>query len=79
MMNKFKKFTNINAILGYIILTLLMTYPMILKMDHYTAGDVLMFMWSFWWVKHALLDFHTNLFYTYYLFYPVGKIGRAHV
>lgn len=71
-----KKLKTINsdifALFGYTILTLLMTYPMIFKMNYYTGGDVSVFIWSFWWVKHALLDFHTNLFYTYYLYYPVG-------
>lgn len=45
---------------------------MIFKMNQYVAGDVFQIIWSFWWVKHALLDFHTNLFYSNYIFYPVG-------
>lgn len=49
-----------------------MTYPMIFEMNKNVAGDVVQVIWSFWWVKHAILDFHTNLFYTYYIFYPIG-------
>ena len=56
----------------YIVLTLIMTYPLIFKMNFYTTGDTQAFIWSFWWVKHALFDFKTDLFYTNHIFYPIG-------
>ncbi len=35
-------------------------------------GDAWQFLWNFWWVKTALLELHTNLFYTSYLHWPSG-------
>src|SRR6185436_16204288 len=34
--------------------------------------DCFQFTWNFWWVRTALLDLHTNPFFTHYLFYPQG-------
>jgi hypothetical protein len=35
-------------------------------------GDVICFLWGFWWVKTALVDLHTTPLYTYYQAYPKG-------
>ncbi len=34
--------------------------------------DTWYFLWNLWWVKHALLDLHTNPFHTDILMYPQG-------
>ena len=34
--------------------------------------DCFQFTWNLWWVRTALLDLHTNPFFTHYLFYPQG-------
>ena len=31
------------------------------------------FLWNLWWVKHALVDLHTNPFHTDFLYYPQGS------
>src|SRR2546426_8310720 len=35
-------------------------------------------LWNYYWVKTALLDLHTNPFYTSYLYYPTGISLRFH-
>ncbi len=34
--------------------------------------DAFQFVWNLWWVREALVDLHTNPFFTRYLFYPQG-------
>src|SRR5512140_3885114 len=34
--------------------------------------DCFQFTWNLWWVRTALVDLHTNPFYTRWLFYPGG-------
>ena len=36
------------------------------------GGDTWIFTWDIWWVKKALLELHTNPFYTTYVNYPGG-------
>jgi hypothetical protein len=62
-------------LLGYTLLTLLFTYPMILHMGSRlmgVGGDGWQNVWNLWWTKKALLDLHTNPFYTSYLYSPQG-------
>ncbi len=35
-------------------------------------GDAWQYVWNFWWFKTALLDLHTNPFFTNYLHWPNG-------
>jgi len=63
------------ALLGYVALTALLTYPLVARF--WTAvpgapGDASIFLWNSWWVKHALLDLKVNPFRTDYIFYPGG-------
>ena len=61
------------AVSGYILLSLLITWPMVLHFSTKipgVGGDDLMFVWNYWWVKHAVMDLKTNPFYTDYMFYP---------
>lgn len=63
------------ALLGYTLLTLLFTYPMVLNMGSRLigiGGDGWQNVWNLWWTKKALIDLHTNPFYTTYLYYPQG-------
>jgi hypothetical protein len=36
------------------------------------SGDSWVFLWNLWWVKHALLELHTNPFHTDLVYFPQG-------
>lgn len=69
---------------GYLVATLLMTYPVVLSltrsipMDHQIKdwypgdGDPWHFLWAFWYFKRALATFPPHLFWTDLVFYPLG-------
>lgn len=69
-------FFNIYIILGgYVILTMLFTYPLITHFSSAVPGDGEdnpMFLWNLWWIKYALINLKTNPLYTNYIFYPKG-------
>lgn len=59
----------------YLILTLIMTYPLILNFTTHLGGDKgdgWYFMWNFWWTKEAIVELHQNPFHTDYIFHPTG-------
>ena len=63
------------ALLGYVVLTPLMTWPLILRLDSAVLGppgDNLEYVWKMWWFKHALLDLHISPFFNPQVFYPFG-------
>jgi hypothetical protein len=58
----------------YTLLTLMMTYPLPLRLGtHYvgTGSDFWMFPWNDWWCQKCLLE-GRNPFFTTWLFYPQG-------
>jgi len=66
--------------LGYSLLSILMTYPMIFRLNYFPytgierippGGDSYYYLWWMWWCKKAILGSH-NLFWTNYIFYPQG-------
>lgn len=58
----------------YSIIAVICTYPLAFKFNQLfgPASDNQLFIWNFWWFKHAIFDLHTNPFYTNYLFWPDG-------
>lgn len=68
--------------LGYLILTFIFTYPLFLNLNDSLApvirGDYAQNLWNFWWVKKALINEHTNPYFTNYLFSPVGTSLAFH-
>ena len=60
-------------IIGYTILTLILTYPVLFKMMTHIPGgtDAYQAIWYYWYAKKSLID-GFNLFFTDFLFYPVG-------
>jgi len=63
------------VLLGYAILTVILTYPSVFYLSSRFMGngrDGFQNMWNLWWVKTALLDLHTNPYYTDMLYYPTG-------
>lgn len=59
---------------GYTILALALTYPVAANLFTQVpgGGDAWQHIWNLWWVKHALLDLHTNPYHTNLIFYPDG-------
>jgi len=63
--------------LGYIFITILMTYPLISYLTTNIPGDAgdghqnHQNLWNIWHFKKRLLNFE-NPFYTSYIYYPIG-------
>ncbi len=57
----------------YAILTLLMTFPLILNLSTKIIGgnDAWQSLWGLWWFKKSVED-NASIYYTNYLFYPTG-------
>jgi hypothetical protein len=63
------------ALSGYLLLTVLMTYPLVLQLTTAIPGDGFdgwQNYWNLWWVKTAVLDLHQSPYFTTYLYYPTG-------
>lgn len=60
--------------LGYLVLTLLLTWPLALHLGngiaHFISSDHYQNLWNIWWFRTALFEQHKNPFYTDVLFYP---------
>lgn len=72
---------HILPLLLYVLLAIVLTYPLILHLRTHIAGaggDSLIFLWNFWWVNKALADPAVSLFYTDFLYYPVGASLALH-
>jgi len=62
------------ALAGYILLTLLMTYPLAPRISSHLAGsgdDMWLFQWNNWWLRKALSE-GLDPFFTDFLFHPQG-------
>jgi hypothetical protein len=58
----------------FIFLTLLMTWPVMVRLGTHLAGgrdDLWVHQWTFWWIREALRE-GLNPFFTPYLYAPVG-------
>src|SRR5262249_10435802 len=64
------------ALLGYLLLSLFVTYPLLLHFTTLAIGehyfDRTQSVWNVWWVAQALFIPPTNPFHTDLLFYPQG-------
>ena len=63
------------ALVGYLVLTLIMTFPLVTEFTTAIPGDGFdgwQNYWNLWWVKKALLDLGTNPFFCGYVYYPTG-------
>jgi hypothetical protein len=71
-----KRYTHhIIALIGYLGLTLIMTFPLVTELTTAIPGDGFdgwQNYWNLWWVKKALLDLGTNPFFCDYVYYPTG-------
>ena len=69
-----KRWVDWAALLGFGVLTLVFTYPLVLQLHTNlvgSGGDVWVFRWNNWWIKKALEE-GANLYWTPYLFFPQG-------
>lgn len=63
----------------YFVITLVMTYPLILNFSDHVPGsetwafDEYTFVWNFWWFKHAVFDLGVTPLHTNFVFYPIGS------
>ncbi len=63
------------AAFGYLLLSLVFTYPLVLHFDRAIPGDGFdgwQNYWNLWWVKVALVERHTAPFFTDLLYFPTG-------
>jgi hypothetical protein len=64
------------AVVGvYLLLTLLLTWPVVPNFTTHVPGDGSddpALVWNLWWVKHALIDLHSNPLLCDFMFYPLG-------
>jgi hypothetical protein len=65
---------------AYLLLTLVMTYPLGLRLGtHFlrSGNDFWIYPWNNWWVRQAMLQ-GSNIYYTPYLLYPQGVSLISH-
>lgn len=65
----------LRVLLGYTLLGLLLTWPMVARFFTHVPGDGIddpSLAWNLWWVKHALVDQPQNVFQVGWQFWPIG-------
>ena len=63
------------ALLGYLALGLILTWPLVAHFATHVPGDGIddpSLAWNLWWVKHALVDLPQNPFISAWQFWPIG-------
>jgi len=63
------------AFLAYLVLAILLTYPLVMQFSTHVAGDGSddpALTWNLWWVPHAIINLGTSPIYTQHMFYPIG-------
>lgn len=71
--SKYKK--HVLVTLLYLVVALVMFYQITLHITTVAPGtgaDTYQNLWDVWWVKYAVFNLHSNVFYTHMLFWPVG-------
>ncbi len=67
--------SDVIALVAYLVLALVLTYPLILHFTTYVAGDGSddpALAWNLWWVPYSILQLHSSPIYTQHMFYPIG-------
>jgi hypothetical protein len=63
------------ALLGYLALGLILTWPLVAHFATHVPGDGIddpSLAWNLWWVKHTLVDLPQNPFISAWQFWPIG-------
>ncbi|MBI4786359.1 MAG: hypothetical protein HY782_04860 [Chloroflexi bacterium] len=66
---------DILALVAYLVLAIVLTYPLILRFTTHIPGDGSddpALAWNLWWVPYSILHLNSNPIYTNYMFYPIG-------
>jgi len=72
--NPLSRYSHVIALTGYVLLTILMTYPLGLRLSSHLAGsgdDMWLFQWNNWWLRKVLSE-GLDPYFTAYLFHPHG-------
>lgn len=64
------------AIVGYTVLTIVVTYPAAFRLTSHIpgGGDAPWFLWQLWWFKHAIVDLHQSPLVTHLLYFPLTQV-----
>ena len=64
------------ALLGYGVLTIIVTYPAAFRLSSHIpgGGDAPWFLWQLWWFKHAIVDLRQSPLVTDLLYYPLTQV-----
>jgi len=71
----------VGSLAAYLILTLAMTYPLVLHLSDAIPGDGFdgwQNYWNLWWMKRALIDLGQSPYFTDFLDYPAGVSLHFH-
>ena len=63
------------ALLSYGLLSLILTYPLVLHLTTHVPGDGIddpALAWNLWWVRFSILNQHANPFDCRWIFWPIG-------
>jgi hypothetical protein len=63
------------ALVGFVLLSLLLTWPLLLHLTTHVPGDGIddpALAWNLWWIKFAAVDRQLSLFDCRWMFYPIG-------
>ncbi len=63
------------ALITYLLLAIILTYPLVLHFATHVAGDGSddpALAWNLWWVPYSILHLGTSPIHTDYMFYPIG-------
>jgi hypothetical protein len=66
------------VLVAYLVLALVLTYPLVAQFGDHVPGtetwafDEYSFVWSQWWVRHAVFDLNADPLFTRAVFYPLG-------
>jgi hypothetical protein len=75
-MSSLKKYrAEVYALIAYLVLALILTYPLILNVATHVPGDGSddpALAWNLWWIPFSLINLGQSPIYTDYMFYPIG-------
>src|SRR5512142_362233 len=63
------------ALAAYVLLAVILTYPLVLHFTTHVAGDGgddPALAWNLWWVPYSILQLHSSPIETSHMFYPIG-------
>jgi hypothetical protein len=63
------------VVFGYALLTCIFIYPIPFQISRsftLQIGDQAQYLWNLWWANKAVMELHTNPYFTEYLFHPSG-------